>query len=196
MSKSRFSVVIAALMSIGMFGTAHAQQSLQLTSPLITDGGTLPLELKCSRDGGQGLSPPVAWNMVPEGTHSLALIMYHYPKGTAEDANPPSQYWLLWNIPVDAQSLPEGNPASLGDEGSDKDAHGTGYTPPCSPRPWWTYFSSKPQQPEHKYVIKLFALDEPLTDLPDHDDKTVDWATMTKAMDNKIIASSEISFWN
>ena len=184
---------LTVLLSLGMFTAAQAQEIFKLTSPLITNGGVLPDSLKCERDGGKGLSPPVALSAVPEGTDSLALIMYHYPKGTVQGVDPPSQYWLLWNIPVATHNLPAGNPDSVGNEGSDKDGTRTGYTPPCSPRPWWSFFSSKPQ---HEYFIEAFALSALLAELPGHDDQKVDWATMTKAMQNKILASSKISFWN
>ena len=92
-----------------------------LTSPELTDGGLLPADLKCTRDGGDGVTPPLQWTYVPAGTKSLALIMHHYPRGTREGVDAPSQYWLLWNIPADTRALPRGNPASIGDEGADKD---------------------------------------------------------------------------
>ena len=156
-----------------------------LTSPELTDGGNLPADLKCQRDGGDGVTPPLQWTGVPEGTKSLALIMHHYPHGTVEERDAPSQYWLLWNIPVDTRALPRGNPESIGDEGSDKDKRRTGYTPPCSPP------GSK-----HKYIITLYALNAPLNTLPAKDDGDVDWSAMATAMQGKIIGSSSISFFN
>lgn len=172
----------AALM---LAGPAVAQNALTLSSPVMDDGGTLPADLKCSRDGGDGLTPPLAWTGVPAKTQSLALIMRHYPKGTVEGADAPSQYWLLWNIPADTAGLPRGNPASIGDEGADKDERRTGYTPPCSP-----------PGPRHEYVITLYALGSALDSLPANDDPQVDWSVMTKAMEGKVIASSRIAFWN
>lgn len=74
-----------------------------LFSPEITDGGMLPSALKCSRNGGDGVSPPLVWSDVPEGTESLAVIMYHYPRGTVAGRDAPSQYWLLWNIPPETR---------------------------------------------------------------------------------------------
>ncbi|MDA8870080.1 YbhB/YbcL family Raf kinase inhibitor-like protein [Rhizobiaceae bacterium] len=191
MKRPLLAALCAILFGLGASTAARAQDKFQLTSPVMTDGGTLPENLKCERHGGKGVSPPVAWSAVPEGTKGLALMMFHYPKGTVEGIDPPSHYWLLWNIPLDTTSIPEGNPASLGDEGSDKDNRRTGYTPPCSPSPWWSFFSTAPK---HTYVIEVFALNEPLTELPAQDDQGVDWTTMTKAMDGKIIASSKLSF--
>jgi phosphatidylethanolamine-binding protein (PEBP) family uncharacterized protein len=180
---------LIGLVLIGLASAAPvaAQDALTLTSPAFSTGGALPDDLKCQRDDGEGLSPPLAWTGVPTGTQSLALIMYHYPKGTAEGMNPPSQYWLLWDIPAATDSLPRGNPGSVGNEGSDKDARATGYTPPCSPKPWFSFGSG----PQHQY----FALNAPLS-LPAHDDLSVDWTALTTAMKDKVIASSRISFRN
>lgn len=180
-----------ALVGFACAGPVTAQDTLTLTSPAFATGGAFPDDLKCQRDNGDGMSPPLAWTGVPTGAQSLALIMYHYPKGTAEGVNPPSQYWLLWNIPSKMVSLPRGNPDSIGDEGSDKDARATGYTPPCSPKPWFSFASG----PQHQYFIELFALNTPLP-LPAHDDLSVDWGTLTAAMKDKVIATSRISFWN
>ena len=190
LSLSKF--VAVALIGFAFAGPASAQDALTLSSPAMANGSHLPDDLKCQRDDGDGASPPLEWSGVPVATQSLALIMYHYPKGTVEGVDPPSQYWLLWNIPVGTMGLPRGNPASIGDEGSNRDGVATGYTPPCSPKPWFS-FSSKP---EHQYFIELFALTAPLATLPTHDALSVDWTVLTAAMKDKVIASSRISFWN
>ena len=176
----------AFVLMLAITGTVEAQEGFQLTSPMIEDGGLLPEALKCSRDGGGGHSPPLTWASVPEGTKSLAVIMHHYPRGKVEGKDTPSQYWLLWNIPSDTREIPVGNPASIGDEGADKDVRSTGYTPPCSPA----------GREKHTYVITLYALNSPLDTLPNQDDIAVDWTAMTTAMDGKIIASSQFSFKN
>ncbi|GAA3868180.1 YbhB/YbcL family Raf kinase inhibitor-like protein [Celeribacter arenosi] len=162
-----------------------AQDAFVLSSPAITDGGNLPPALKCTRDGGDGLSPPLDWGHVPEGTESLALIMHHYPKDTVEGVDPPSQYWLLWNIPAQTTTIPQGNPASIGDEGSDKDGGRTGYTPPCSP-----------PGARHEYTITLYALNHRADALPTEDSVDVNWVAMTDAIADKVIGSTSISFWN
>ena len=185
--------VPVALIGFALAGPTLAQDAFTLASPEIADGSPLPADLKCQRDDGDGVSPPLEWTGVPLGTQSLALIMYHYPKGTVEGVDPPSQYWLLWNIPVGTLSLPRANPDSIGNEGSDKDGRATGYTPPCSPKSWFSFGKSKP---EHQYFIELFALNAPLATLPTHDALSVDWTVLTAAMKDKVIASSRISFWN
>lgn len=185
-----------------MIGLAVAQDSLVLTSPAFDNGGTLPVDLRCDRHGGDGVSPPLAWSSVPGGTKSLALIMHHFPNGTVEGQDLPSQYWLLWNIPADTLALPRGNPASIGTEGQDKDNRHTGYTPPCSPVGFLEsvrrYFGSGSTSPgsQHKYTITLYALNTSLDELPAKDSQDVDWAILTKAIESKIVASTAISFMN
>ncbi len=174
-----------ALIFATLATASAAQDGFTLTSPEITDGGTLPAALKCTRDGGDGVSPPLAWSQVPDGTDGFAVIMHHYPRGTVEGRDAPSQYWLLWNIPADTREIARGNPMSIGDEGADKDARTTGYTPPCSP-----------PGAAHEYTISVYALNDDLTDLPQQDDIAVDWQTLTSAMDGKVIASAEFSFEN
>jgi phosphatidylethanolamine-binding protein (PEBP) family uncharacterized protein len=172
-------------MTNGIAGATYAEPSFMLTSPALEDGGRLPADLKCSRDGGDGASVPLEWTGAPEGTAGFALIMHHYPRGTVEGRDAPSQYWLLWNIPADTREIPRGNPASLGDEGSDKDGNYTGYTPPCSPG-----------AAVHEYTITLYALSSVPEDLPHSDSKAVDWATLTAALQDKVIAQSSLTFRN
>lgn len=179
-------------LSTVLTGAAMAQEAFTLTSPAMGDGETLPADLRCTRYGGDGLSPPLEWSNPPEGTASFALIMYHYPLGGREGVDAPSQYWLLWNIPVGAVSLPRGNPDAIGNEGANKDAKSTGYTSPCSPKQWFSFT----REPQHQYFIELFALNAPLEMLPAHDDLSVDWKTMTTAMAGKVLTSTRISFLN
>lgn len=175
----------AMLLCIAATGPVLAQDTFTLTSPAIVDGGDLPADMKCSRDGGDGLTPPLEWTSVPEGTESLAVIMQHYPRGRVEGVDAPSQYWLLWNIPPETTGLPHGNPESLGDEGADKDERFTGYTPPCSP-----------PGGRHEYKITVYALSASPETLPAHDSMSVDWTVMTQAIQDDVIASSSFSFWN
>lgn len=163
----------------------QAQESFTLTSPAFKDGGTLPADLKCTRDGGEGLSPPLNWISTPDNTKGLAIVMHHYPRGTSVGVDAPSQYWLLWNIPADSTGLERGNSSSIGTEGSDKDGRQTGYTSPCSP-----------SGQQHEYVITVYALNATLESLPITDSLAVDWSTIMGAMQGKIIDSSQIKFIN
>lgn len=174
-----------ALFCVGLAGPVMAQEAFTLSSPAFTEGGLMPADLRCQRDGGDGVSPPLEWTNLPEDTQSLALVMHHYPGGRVEGVDEPSQYWLVWNIPHTTTGLPRGNPASIGDEGSDKDGRHTGYTPPCSPA-----------GAQHEYTITVYALSSPPGALPDNDDLSVGWMVMMAALDGRIIASSSLSFLN
>lgn len=181
----RLSALSPMLLCCIWAGAVIAQETIALTSPAILSGGDLPSDLKCSRDGGDGLSPPLAWSTVPDGTQSLAVIMQHYPRGKVPGTDAPSHYWLLWNIPEDTTAIPRGNPTSIGDEGADKDERRTGYTPPCSPL-----------GARHEYTITLYALNAAPDALPAKDSPQVDWTEMTQAIEPLIISSSSITFWN
>lgn len=104
---------------------------------------------------GQDLSPPLAWDAVPEGTLSFALIM--------EDPDAPLRtftHWLICDIPATTRALPEGIPkrenvgtpvrAVQGVNGFRKVGYG-------GPMP--------PKGATHRYVFTLYALDAAL-DLP------------------------------
>ncbi|MEO9682105.1 MAG: YbhB/YbcL family Raf kinase inhibitor-like protein [Tateyamaria sp.] len=183
---NRFWAICATASACASLATASAAQDVfTLSSPEIVNGGTLPAALTCTRDGGYGVSPPLTWSGVPDGTESFAVIMHHYPRGAVAGRDAPSQYWLLWNIPADTRELERANPTSIGDEGADKDERHTGYTPPCSP-----------SGSAHEYTITVFALDAPLSRLPQYDDTSVDWKVLTAALADKVIASAHISFEN
>lgn len=126
-SNIRTLAITLACFAIG--GIANAQGDFTLTSPTINDGGDLPFDFKCTRDGGAALTPGLQWSDAPIGTESFAVIMHHYPQNTTEGVDDPSQYWLLWDIPATTTDLPAGNPNSVGHEGADKDRNITGYTP-------------------------------------------------------------------
>lgn len=90
-----------------VFFSMPVNAELVLSSPAIDHGGNLPADLKCTRDGGDGLSPPISWTGAPAGTESFAVIMHHYPRGRVEGVDIPSHYWLVWKFPRTRRSFPE-----------------------------------------------------------------------------------------
>lgn len=96
-----------------------------------------------------------------------------------------SHYWSLWNVPADVHSLSPGNTESLGNAGADKDSRGVGYTPPCSPG-----------GATYPYTITLYALNAAPDAHGTEDDPAVDWFTVMKAIEGKVIASSALTFLN
>ena len=122
---------------------------MKLSSTAFDEGGTLPPRFTCD---GEGVSPPLGWEDVPDGTQSFALI--------CEDPDAPSgifTHWLLYNLSSGNRELGEGMPtdevlsigARQGKNGFDK----MGYGGACPPR----------GDREHRYIFKLYALDANLS---------------------------------
>lgn len=117
--------------------------AIKLTSKAFTEGGVIPSRYTCD---GEDVSPPLAWSGVPEGTRSLALI--------CDDPDAPMGtwvHWVLFNLPADSDSLPEGVPPwktlSDGTRQGTNDFRRPGYGGPCPPGG------------THRYYFKLYALD-------------------------------------
>jgi Raf kinase inhibitor-like YbhB/YbcL family protein len=117
---------------------------ISVSSAAFRDGDTIPQKYTCD---GEGISPPLAWEGVPEGAKSLALI--------ADDPDAPAGtwvHWVLYNLASSSAGLPEGVPveqvvAGMGAQGSNS-SRKNGYSGPCPP-------GGAP----HRYYFKLYALD-------------------------------------
>lgn len=113
--------------------------AFQLTSTAYGEGEEIPLEQACTNGGGDNVSPPLAWSGAPAGAQSFAIIMRDL------DFNNGFLHWVMWDIPADATSLPDGieqvfEPPSV--EGAKQAAFNpqvTGYFGPCSPNSVNTY---------------------------------------------------------
>lgn len=111
---------------------------LTLTSPAFDDGASIPRRYTCD---GEGVSPPLRWTGVPDGTSALALIVEDpdAPRGTFT-------HWVVWGLDPAAGEIPEGSlPAGAG-EGRNGFG-GDGYGGPCPPR-----------GSTHRYRFELLAL--------------------------------------
>lgn len=125
--------------------------TLTLTSSAFADGEAIPRQYTCD---GDDLSPPLAWEGVPDGTKSFALIV---DDPDAPDPAAPKMTWVHWvmyNLPPSTTQLPAGvkQPPSGTKEGTN-DWKRTGYGGPCPPVGC------------HRYFHKLYALDVELPDL-------------------------------
>jgi Raf kinase inhibitor-like YbhB/YbcL family protein len=125
--------------------------SFALTSAGFDDGGEIPEIYTCD---GEDVSPPLAWNGVPAGTESLALIV---DDPDAPDPTAPERiwvHWLLYDIPPTATELPEAV-AQLpsGTLEGTNDWGAPGYRGPCPPTG------------RHRYFFRLYALESALGDL-------------------------------
>ncbi len=148
------------------------KMDIRLTSTAFAEGGTIPRKHTCD---GADVSPPLAWDNVPEGTRSFALI--------CDDPDAPMGtwvHWVLFNLPADARSLPEAVPTEKelpgGARQGTNDFRKIGYGGPCPP----------PGKP-HRYFFKLYALDTTL-DLPAGSTK----AQVVKAMEGHVLAEGQL----
>jgi len=114
---------------------------LELTSPAFDDGEPIPEK---HTGDGEGVSPALTWNFVPEGTRTLALIV-HDPDAPSGDFT----HWLAWNIDPEGGGLDEGVPApGQGTNGFGRPGY-LGPSPPEGHGP-------------HRYFFRLHAVDTEL----------------------------------
>ena len=148
---------------------------MKLTSPNFKNQGEIPRVYTCE---GKDISPALSWSEVPEGTKSFVLIVDD--PDAPDPANPKMTWvhWVLYNIPENSNSLPEG--VKTGDipkgtrEGLN-DWKRTGYCGPCPPIG------------KHRYFHKLYALDIVLPDL-----KKSTKVELEKAMEGHILEKAEL----
>jgi Raf kinase inhibitor-like YbhB/YbcL family protein len=149
-----------------------AVKQMTLNSSAFQQNGRIPSKYTCE---GQNVSPPLAWEGVPNGAQSLVLII---DDPDAPDPQAPQRVWVHWvvyNIPPDTKSLPENvhslpQGASLGRN----DFERTGYGGPCPPIG------------RHRYFHKLYALDIRL-DLRDATKPQIE-----QAMRGRVLANAEL----
>lgn len=117
---------------------------MQLTSPAFQNNSTLPNDYTCK---GRGISPPLSISDAPGGTQSLAIIAHDPDAIGGRDF----LHWSVWNIPPDAESLPEGQVPGDARQGTN-DYPGQTYGPACPPDGTGL----------HHYIFDLYALDATL----------------------------------
>ena len=87
---------------ISLWGSAA--MAMTLSSPAFQQNGHIPS--KYTREG-EDVSPPLAWEGVPDGAKSLVLII---DDPDAPDPKAPKMVWVHWvvyNIPRDTERLPQ-----------------------------------------------------------------------------------------
>lgn len=155
------------------FKTVHPD--FNLNSKAVADGKLLEA-FKCEEKVADvENSIPLSWTNVPEGTKSLAIVMYHYPH--KDDKSEINSYLLLWGIKPSVSEIPykmANNPNWY--MGSNKDGTAISNTSPCSRGPG-----------KHRYTIALFALSETPKSLPESNALDVDLNTFMKAISDDIV---------
>jgi Raf kinase inhibitor-like YbhB/YbcL family protein len=96
---------------------------------------------------GQNVSPPLEWKNVPAGTKSLALMVHDPDAPTGSGW----WHWVVYNIPADATSLPEGATAKTLPKGAVQGNGDFG-------KPEWGGPCPPPGSGKHHYNFTLFAL--------------------------------------
>ena len=146
--------------------------ALTLSTPAFKHGAEIPKQFTCE---GADVSPALSWSGAPAATKSFALI--------ADDPDAPVGTWVHWvvyDLPGDAMSLPQGVPTkdTLAGDGKQglNDFRKVGYGGPCPP----------PGTP-HRYFFKLYALDTP-TSLKPRATKT----DVLRAIEGHVLAQAEL----
>ena len=119
---------------------------MNITSSAFGNEEKIPSRYTCD---GRDLSPPLAWEKVPQKAESLVLI--------CDDPDAPMGtwvHWVLYDLEPRLSGLPEGvepveHPAVGGTQGKN-DFGRLGYGGPCPP------------SGTHRYFFKLYALDTTL----------------------------------
>jgi len=149
--------------------------ALSLHSNAFTQCDAIPARYTCE---GEDISPPLTWRGLPIQTRSLVLIV---DDPDAPDPKAPKMtwvHWLVYNIPTDAEGLPEGvtlHQLPAGAEQGINDWDKVGYGGPCPPIG------------RHRYFHKLYALDTVLTGLVKPSKVKIE-----AAMQGHIIESTEL----
>lgn len=150
---------------------ADKSSTLKLTSPVVKDGGALPVEFT---GDGASASPPLAWTGVPKGTQSLVLIMHHLdPEGKTKI------YWLIHDIDPKKVGATK-NATDLGQMGLSTVRNRVEYAAPHSKGPG-----------EKKYVLTLFALSAK----PDltKAETPISVGPLLAAMKGKVLAAADLT---
>jgi hypothetical protein len=149
--------------------------NMSITSAAFAPDGAIPARHTCE---GSDVSPPLAWQGVPEAAKSLALIV---DDPDAPDPAAPRMtwvHWVLYNLDPAAGGLPEGAAASALPRGTREGVNDwgrTGYGGPCPPIG------------RHRYFHKLYALDTVLPDL-----RRPTKAALEKAMQGHVLAQATL----
>jgi len=115
---------------------------IEVSSPAFRPGESIPTKYTCD---GWGVSPPLQWSNVPEGTNSLALLV--------DDPDAPNKrfvHWLVVDLPSDIKGLEEGEALPRDAWVAETDAGTLSYYGPCPP------------SGRHHYRFHLYALDSVL----------------------------------
>lgn len=117
-----------------------------LTSPAFADGDPIPERYGY---GAANVNPPLEIEGVPSEAESLVLIVDD--PDAMEPAGKVWEHWIVWNLPPDVETIPEGyEPTDSGAVEGENDFGERGYGGP------------DPPDRKHTYRFGLYALDATL----------------------------------
>lgn len=122
--------------------------TFELSSPAFAHQARLPTRFTAD---GAGVSPPLLWSEVPNGTASLALIV----EDPDAPAGQPLVHAIVWNVSPDERRIEEGAIAADGAGGPDGDVGRNSFL-----REGWLPPDPPTGHGPHDYVFQLFALSE------------------------------------
>ena len=150
-------------------GEVSQQGDLRLSSPAFDDGAAIPEKYGYDEEN---VNPPLDIEGVPADATSLALVLDD--PDAVEPAGEVWEHWIVWNVPPDIGSIPEGWAPEQAEEGTN-DFDEVGYGGPSPP------------DDEHRYRFKCFALDTTL-DLP----QATDAQSLGEAATGHVIAATQL----
>ena len=157
--------------TIGQTGSPGTRNTMIISSKSFQHEGLIPVRYTCT---GLNISPDISWSGIPRGTRSFALI--------CNDPDAPSGNWIHWvlfNIPVSVNRLPEnfhpGESVSGSIKNGRNDSGLLGYSGPCPP------------SGIHRYYFRVYALDVVLKT-----DEGLSAAELEKSMEGHILATGEL----
>ena len=166
------------------------EESIVFTSPSFNEKKRIPKKHTCTKISANepNISPPVAWDSVPEGVVTFALIMDSL-EGVKDEER---VHWVIWNLPADQRELTEaiGHSGTLenGAVQGANDSGEIGYLGPCPPvlvigQEGDISAGVFKKQEIERYTFRIYALDTAL-DLSAGASKT----DLLSAMEGHILA--------
>jgi Raf kinase inhibitor-like YbhB/YbcL family protein len=150
-------------------GEIDQMGDLALTSPAFEDGERIPEKYGYE---AENVNPALEISNVPDDAESLALVVDD--PDAVEPAGKVWDHWIVWNIPPETETIPEGWDPQGPVEGTN-DYGDVGYGGP------------NPPDSVHRYRFKLFALDTEL-DLPSETDADA----LGSAMAGHVLAQTQL----
>ncbi|WP_248963563.1 YbhB/YbcL family Raf kinase inhibitor-like protein [Sphaerisporangium perillae] len=123
-------------------GSESPASGLSVSSPAFGHGAAIPKKHACAAQGGEDVSPPLAWSGVPSKARELAIVV--------DDPDAPGGsyiHWIVTGIPASKTGLSEGATEGKVLPGSGGKA---AYAGPCPP------------SGVHHYHFIVYALGEPI----------------------------------